>query len=200
MGEEDLGLAVLQLLVFLPPHPTLHVADLTGLTRTVRLLYHADEQGVVDNVVGHEELRILLYDVEQMIPLFLLQEDRRTLLEVIVLLGRSGILIKRLTAQPRPFDIIPLNYLLASVENIGHDDEVTATNLVAFFIFLDEFMEAKKFGDEGVWVLLDVVIVVLEDVAEVLILAVADGLEHVLAISSVVKEGATLALTGQRSH
>lgn len=61
-------------------------------------------------------------------------------------------------------------------------------------------MQSEEFGDEGIGVLLEVIIVIFEDGTEEFILAVADGLQHVLAVCRVVEERSALALAGERGH
>jgi hypothetical protein len=61
-------------------------------------------------------------------------------------------------------------------------------------------VQAEEFSNQRLWVSLDVVVIILQDIPQKFVLSVTDGLEHVLAVSSVVKERAALALTGQRSH
>ena len=54
-------------------------------------------------------------------------------------------------------------------------------------------MQAVKLGKKRVWVLLDVRVVVLEDLAEKLVLGMVDGLDDVLVVSGEIEEAAALS-------
>lgn len=54
-------------------------------------------------------------------------------------------------------------------------------------------MQAVKLGKKSVWVLLHVVVVVLENLAEELMFGVVDGFDDVLVVAGEIEEAATLA-------
>lgn len=123
-----------------------------------------------------EEFSVLADGPSQFLPFLFIQINRRSLFKVIILLGRRRILISSLPSVPRPLNIIPLHYFFLSIEDIGHNDEVTSADLIPLIVLLDQLMQAEEFCDEGVRVLFEVVVVILEDGAKEFVLAVADGL------------------------
>ena len=144
-----------------------------------------------------EEFSILTDSPGQLLPFLLIQVNRRTFLEVIIFLGRSGVFISCFSSIPRTLDIIPLYDLLLSIEDISHDNEVAPTDLIALIVFFYQLMQAEELSNQGIRVLLEIIVVILEDSPKKFILTVADGLEHVLAICSVVEERSTFTLAGQ---
>jgi hypothetical protein len=56
-------------------------------------------------------------------------------------------------------------------------------------------MESVELREQGVWVVLDVVVVVLEDVAEEFVFALVDGLDDVFVVAGEVEEA--FALSGR---
>jgi hypothetical protein len=58
-------------------------------------------------------------------------------------------------------------------------------------------MQAVELGKKGVWVFLDVVVVVLEDLAEKLVFGVVDSLDDVLVVAGEVEKAAALAWRAQ---
>lgn len=147
-----------------------------------------------------EEFSILTDSPGQLLPFLLIQVNRRTFLEVIIFLGRSGVFISCFSSIPRTLDIIPLYDLLLSIEDISHDNEVAPTDLIALIVFFYQLMQAEELSNQGIRVLLEIIVVILEDSPKKFILTVADGLEHVLAICSVVEERSTFTLAGQWGH
>jgi hypothetical protein len=170
------------------------------LTSVVVLADNTDEQGVVDDLMFLEKLCVFAYDLKKFGALALLQVDGWSLFEVVVFLGGGGVGIVSSSADPGAFEVIAFNDLLLGVEDVGHDDEVAAVDLIAFLVLLDEFVQAVEFDDHGFGVLLEVVVVVLEYVLQQFVLALAHRFEHVLSVGGVVEETAALALAGQRSH
>ena len=101
---------------------------------------------------------------------------------------------------PGPLDVVPLDDFVLGVEDIGHDNEITPIHYLSTLILLDQLVQAKELCDHGLRVLLQVVVVVFQNGPEELVLPILNGFEHVLAISCVVEERATFALTREGSH
>lgn len=110
-----------------------------------------------------EEFGILGYYSEQVVSLIVFKINGGTLFEVIVFLGGRRVFVESLPTIPRTLDIVTLHNFLTRIEDIGHNHEVAATNLVTIFILFYDFMEAKEFSNEGFWVLLDIVVIVLQN-------------------------------------
>ena len=141
-------------------HP--HFASVAG---SVWLLYDSDKQGVVDDVVVFEELGVFGDDGEDVFAFSVLQVDRCSLFEIVVLFSWGGIFIDSLSAEPRALDIVSLDYFFACVEDICHDDEVTPTNLTTALVLLYQLVQAEEFSNQRLWVSLDVVVIILQDIA-----------------------------------
>ena len=73
-------------------------------------------------------------------------------------------------------------------KKIVHDNEVDLASVG----YLDA-MQAVKLGKKGVWVLLDVCIVVLQDFAEEFVFGVMYGFDDVLVISREIEKASALA-------
>lgn len=55
-------------------------------------------------------------------------------------------------------------------------------------------MQSKELGDKCFWILLDVVIIVLQYLSQKFVLSIMNCLQRVLAVSSIIEEGATFSL------
>jgi hypothetical protein len=77
-------------------------------------------------------------------------------------------------------------------KQIVHDDEVNLASIGYLYA-----MQAVKLGKKSVWVLLYVVVVVLEDLAEELVFGVVDSLDDVLVVAGEIEKAATLARRAQ---
>lgn len=58
-------------------------------------------------------------------------------------------------------------------------------------------MQSKKLGNERIWMLDQIVIVILEDISQQIELPLLNCLEHVQSIGSVIEETAAFSLTRQ---
>jgi hypothetical protein len=147
-----------------------------------------------------EELGIAFDGLQQFGPFLRCDLEGIPLLEIVVLFCGEGVSVSGLPAVPRTLYIIPFHYFFASVEHVGHDDKIKPACFLACLVLFYYLVQSEELGDQGIRVLVDVEVVVFEDGPQKLILPIAYGLEHILPIGSVVEEGATLALTGQRGH
>jgi hypothetical protein len=170
------------------------------VAEVVRLPNDSDEKRVVDDFVLFEELGVSLADVDESMLISWVQPNGISFLEIIVLLGSFGIAVLVIAAVGGALDVVPFDDPFPGVEDIGHDDEVAPAGFLSFIIFFNQFVESEEFGDEGIWIFLDVIVVVFKDGAEEAVFTLVNGFEHVLSVSGVVEEGAGLALTGEGSH
>lgn len=147
-----------------------------------------------------KEFGIFSDDFNNFVPFFLGDNQRTSFFEIIVFFCSLRIIVCSLPAIPRPLYIISLHNFLSRVEHIGHDYEIAPACLLSLIVSFDQFMETKKFSNQGIRILLNVIVIVLEDISQELVLSIVDGLEGILAVSSVVEERTTFTLTRQRSH
>lgn len=103
----------------------------------------------------------------------------------------------------RPLDIIPLYNFLFRIEHICHNHEITFPYHFTLSIFLNQLMKPEEFSNKSLRVLFNIVIIVFKYCSQLLVLSIVYSLQHVLAISCIIEEWATLSLarqSWQRSH
>lgn len=105
-----------------------------------------------------------------------------------------------LSSYPGSFDIVSFYDFLFSVKNIGHDNKVTLSDSLSFFVLLDQLVQSVEFSDESIAVLLEMVIIIFKDGFKESVLFLFDRLEHIFSIGSVIEKGTTFSLRSQLSH
>ena len=154
VGKEYLGLSILLKLIFLPHVSRLHQLNVTCLTWTIIFLYHSDQQWIVYNVVSFKKCRVIFYNLQYLLSLWLLQIYRFSLLKIVVFFGRAWVLVQVLSPIRWSFYIISFYDPFLSIENISHDNKIAPTYLFSTIVFLNEFMKPKEFSDHCLRVLL----------------------------------------------
>lgn len=107
-----------------------------------------------------KELGVFPDDLEEVLSIIVTEGDGFPLQEIQVLLGGVGVHVCVLSAIGRALQVVPLDDSLIGVEYIGHNDEVNPADDLAFMVLLQQFVQPKESGNQGVRVRLYVVVVV----------------------------------------